>query len=258
MKIALIGDVHANLPALESVLAHIRQQNVTAVWNTGDFVGYNAFPNEVINQLRQVDAVSIVGNYDLKVLKFKKKKAKWKQAKCPLKYQAFKWTYKTLTKENGNYLHSLPKERRFRIIDWRIMLIHGSPAAINEALTPHTSDQRFRELAQMSGSDVVICGHSHRPFARQIGGVWFINPGSVGRPDDGDPRATYAILQLESDKLRVKHYRLGYDIDRAVKAIRQNNLPEAFGEMLRQGRNLNEVLAENNGEANNVQQPTTA
>jgi putative phosphoesterase len=253
MKIALIGDVHANLPALEAVLAHAGQQNVDAIWNTGDFVGYNAFPNEVIDQLRQMDAVSIVGNYDLKVLKFKKKKAKWKQAKCPLKYQAFKWAYKTLTKENGNYLHSLPKERRFRINDWRILLIHGSPAAINEALTPHTSDQRFRELARMSDSDVVICGHSHRPFARQIGGVWFINPGSVGRPDDGNPRASYAIMQIEPGKLRIKHYRLGYDIDRAVAAIQQNNLPEVFARMLWQGRNLDEILSNNYQEASNVQ-----
>ncbi len=71
MKIALLGDVHANLPALESVLAHARLQNVSAIWNTGDFLGYGAYPNEVVEALQQAGAISILGNYDLKVLRFK-------------------------------------------------------------------------------------------------------------------------------------------------------------------------------------------
>jgi len=248
MKIALLGDVHANLPALQAVLAHIRQQAVDAVWNTGDFVGYNAFPNEVIDQLRQTDAVSIVGNYDRKVLKFKKKKDKWQKTKRPEKYLAFKWAYKTLTKENRAYLRSLPQERRLHVSGQQILLTHGSPAAMDEALTPETPDRRFRELAQIAETDVVVCGHSHRPFARQVDGVWFINTGSVGRPDDGDPRASYAVLEIEPDDLQVKHYRLDYDIAQAVAAIQQNNFPEAFGWMLQQGRNLDEVLPLNSGQ----------
>ena len=76
MKIALIGDVHANLPALEAVLDHARKQGVEAIWNIGDWVGYNAFPNGVVELLRQEHALSIVGNYDLKVLRFKKKQEK--------------------------------------------------------------------------------------------------------------------------------------------------------------------------------------
>ena len=75
-----------------------------------------------------------------------------------------------------------------------------------------------------------------------------INTGSVGRPDDGDPRASYAILQIVSDDFQVEHYRLDYDIDRAVEAIQQNSLPEAFGWMLQQGRSLDEVLRLNSGQ----------
>ena len=82
MKVALIGDVHANLPALEAVLAHAHgsenEQSVEAIWNVGDFVGYGAFPNEVIQRLRDEDALSIIGNYDQKVLQFKKEKKKWR------------------------------------------------------------------------------------------------------------------------------------------------------------------------------------
>jgi len=247
MKVALIGDVHANLPALHAVLAHIHQQGVKTIWNIGDWVGYNAFPNEVIDQMEQEDALSIVGNYDRKVLKFKKKKVKWAKTKRPEKYLAFKWAYKTLTKENRVFLRSLPTERRLHVSEQQILLTHGSPVAIDEALTPDTPKRRFRELAHIAGTDVVVCGHSHRPFARHVAGVWFINTGSVGRPDDGDPRASYALLQIEPDGLQVKHYRLDYDIAWAVAAIQQNNLPEAFGWMLQQGRNLDEVLRLNSG-----------
>ena len=90
---------------------------------------------------------------------------------------------------------------------------------------------------------MIICGHSHRPFVRQVDGVWFINTGSVGRPDDGDPRACYAILEIDSESIQVQHYRLEYDVERAVAAIRENELPEAFAQMLLQGRDLDTVLA---------------
>ena len=103
-----------------------------------------------------------------------------------------------------------------------------------------------QDLLRAYGAEVIVCGHSHRPFARQVDGVWFINTGSVGRPDDGDPRAAYAVLQIgpefEPEFLQVRHHRLEYDVDRAVEALRKHNFPEAFGQMLRQGRNLDEVL----------------
>ncbi|MBN1992633.1 MAG: metallophosphoesterase family protein [Anaerolineae bacterium] len=246
MKIALIGDVHANLPALETVLNHAHQQGSEAIWNIGDWVGYNAFPNQVIQRLRQEHAVSIVGNYDLKVLKFKQKKDKWRHTKRPEKYLAFKWAYQNLSKEHRAYLRSLPQEIRLTVAGWPVLLTHGSPASNNEAITAATPEARLHELAQMAQAEVIICGHSHRPCVRRVDKVWFINTGSVGRPDDGDPRATYAILQLEPDSLQVRHYRLAYDVDKAVEAIRYCGLPAVFGEMLRQGRNLDEVLARQN------------
>ena len=110
MKIALIGDVHANLPALEAVLAHAHQQGVEAIWNLGDFLGYGAFPDEVVVRLRAEGALSIIGNYDLKVLKFPKRKEKWDKSKHPQKYLAFQWAYEHLSKESRKYLRSLPEE----------------------------------------------------------------------------------------------------------------------------------------------------
>jgi putative phosphoesterase len=245
VKIALIGDVHANLPALEAVLNHARQQKVEAIWNVGDFVGYGAFPNQVVERLRREQAVSIAGNYDLKVLRFTKKRKKWRKKKQLQKFLAFQWTHRTLTKKNHRYLRSLPGESELQVEGLRILLTHGSPASEDEHLTPDTPGERLRELASMVEADLVICGHSHRPFVRQVDGVCFINTGSVGRPDDGDPRACYAILHIQHSSARdrqLHHYRVAYDVGSAVAAIREHGLPEAFAQMTIQGYALDEVM----------------
>lgn len=252
MKLALIGDVHANLPALEAVLDHAHQQEIEAIWNIGDFVGYGAFPDEAVRRLMKEQAVSIIGNYDLKVLKYPKKKKKWRRSKMPQKWFAFKWAYENLSKKSKKYLRSLPEEIRLVEGGKHILLTHGSPASNEEHLTPRTPEQRLRELARMTASenvpraDVIICGHSHREFVRRVEPTWFINTGSVGRPDDGDPRACYAILQLDQKSLQVQHYRLEYDVGRAAAAIREKGLPEVFAQMLIQGRDLETVLESQN------------
>jgi putative phosphoesterase len=248
MKAALIGDVHANLPALEAVLAHANEAGVQGIWHVGDFVGYGAYPEEVVERLRRAETLSIVGNYDLKVLKFKKKRDKWRRSKRPEKWLAFKWAYENLSRQSRAYLRSLPREMRFEVERKRILLTHGSPASNEEHLTPDTPEERFQELAHMADADVVVCGHSHVPFTRQVDGVWFINTGSVGRPDDGDPRAAYAILQLGPKRVEVRHYRVEYDVARAVAAIREHELPEAFAQMLLQGRNLDVVMEREGGQ----------
>ena len=244
MKAALIGDVHANLPALEAVLADAESRGVEAVWNVGDFVGYGAFPDEVVRRLQQPHVVSIVGNYDLKVLKFPSKKAKWKKAKQAEKYRAFKWAHKHLSEASREHLRSLPRQIRLDAEGWRVLLTHASPASNTEPLLPDTPDARLRELAQTAEADVVVCGHSHVHFVRQLDGVWFINTGTVGRPDDGDPRACYATLDLAPERLDVHHHRVAYDTERAAAAIRAQGLPAAFAEMVLHGRSLDVVAAQ--------------
>ena len=248
MKIALIGDVHANLPALKAVLTDAHQRGVEAVWNIGDFVGYGAFPDEVVKRLQKEAALSIIGNYDTKALKVKKKKKKWKKSKIPEKWFAFKWAYDSLSKSSRKYLSSLPEEARLEVADKRILLTHGSPASDEEYIGANTSEKRLRELAELAEADIIISGHSHQPFKRKFEGVWFINTGSVGRPDDGDTRACYAIMQLRPRFFQLRHYRVEYDIDRAVGAIRKRGLPEAFAQMILQGRSLDAILEANGSE----------
>lgn len=247
-RIILLGDVHANLPALEAVLSHARSLGASNIWNTGDFVGYGPFPDEVVKRLQREGAISIIGNYDLKVLKFPARHKKWRQSKHPQKFLAFRWAYQNLSETSRAFLQSLPQEIILKEAGKRILLTHGSPASIGEVLTPETSESRLEELLNLAvehhGAPInaVICGHSHQAFCRQVQGAWFINTGSVGRPDDGDPRACYAILSIGQELFQVEHYRVPYDIARAVQAIQTCGLPETFAQMLIQGRDLESVV----------------
>ncbi len=239
MKVALLGDVHANLPALEAVLEDAQRRGVEAIWNLGDLVGYGAFPNEVVELLRQTCDLGIVGNYDLKMLRIGQEGEK--KGKGFSKRMAFRWAYEHLSKANRKYLRALSRELRLEVEGRRVLLTHSSPNSDTEYLTPDTPEERLSEIASTAKADVIICGHSHQPFARKVSGVWFINTGSVGRPDDGDPRACYAILHLQPRFTRVYHYRIEYDVDRAVAAIRAYKLPEEFAQMILQGRSLEAI-----------------
>jgi putative phosphoesterase len=165
------------------------------------------------------------------------------RAEGPEKYVAYQWAWERLSGNSRRYLEGLPMERRFVVAGRRVLLTHCGPAVEEEEhLEPDTSAERFRELAGIADAAVVIFGHSHRPLVRRAGGTWFINPGSVGRPADGDPRASYAILSMDVDALAVEHHRVTYDVIGAVDAIRSHGLPEAFAQMLLQGRGLPDVL----------------
>ncbi|MBU4220046.1 MAG: YfcE family phosphodiesterase [Euryarchaeota archaeon] len=228
----LIGDVHANLPALKAVLEDASNKGVSTIWNVGDLTGYGAFPDDVVRRLRKENAQSVAGNYDLKVLKVKEKKEE-EGGEPPEDWNAIKWTYDNLSKKNRKYLKSLPEELRLEAGGKRILLTHRSPLPGDEQISPETPDEKLREFAQLADADVIIFGHSHRPFSRQVDGVWFINPGGAGRQDDGDPRAGYAILQI--NPFEVNQYRVDYDVEKAAAGIRENGLPEVFAQMTIQG-----------------------
>jgi putative phosphoesterase len=247
MKVALIGDVHANLPALEAVLDHSRLRGAEQIWNTGDFVGYNAFPDKVVQRLRLEGAVSVIGNYDQKVLRFPHKDKKWRKKKRQEKWLAFRWAYENLSDDSRNYLASLPEQRRLDVLGKKVLLVHGSPASVDEHLYLDTAHQRLVELAELAQVDLIVCGHSHQPFVRNVRTSWFVNTGSVGRPDDGDPRAAYALLKVERESICVDHYRVEYDIEAAVAEIRLQGLPSAFEQMMLQGRKLDWILETKGG-----------
>jgi putative phosphoesterase len=242
MKVALIGDIHANLPALEAVLAHAAQQGASAIWNVGDSVGYGPFPNEVVHRLRKEDALSTLGRFDHQVLRFKKRRRKWRKSKLPETFHSLSWTYDQLSKKNRKYLRFLSKEMRMRVAGNHILLTHTTPGWTKKCIVPDTPPNQLRRWLDEADVDVIVCGCSHQALVQQVDKAWVINPGSVGQPCDGDARASYAIAEFKSKELQVAHHRVEYDIEQLVAAIGKNDLPDAFAQMFLQGHALSQVL----------------
>jgi putative phosphoesterase len=240
MKVAVFGDVHGNLPALEAVLKDIQRRRLEALWNLGDLVGYGPYPDEVVQRLKREKVVNIAGNYDLRVLR-------WNPAESPRKEEpvdkwiASAWTRENLSRASLAFLGSLPPERRWSRGGHTVLLTHGSPASNTERLEPSTPLKRLQDLAVLGNADVILCSHSHIPWARQVDDVWFVNPGGVGRSDDGDSRASYAVVEIEDDRVRVAHHRIAYDVKDVADAIRRRGLPEAYARMLIESKNLDAV-----------------
>lgn len=247
--VALISDIHGNLPALEAVLDDVARRDVAEIWNLGDMLGYAPFPNEVLRRLMDVASVNLVGNYDLKVLDFELKRDKWKRKKPPAKYAAFQWNDAHLGNKSRRFVESLPEQVRRSIGGLDVLMAHGSPASINELLNSDTPEERLRELIQVADANVVVCGHSHEAFARQADGVWFVNPGSVGRPEGGDWRASYALLKFSDGELKTEHLRIPYDIDRVARGVHAAGLPKEFIDVFRKGRSLDQLQRDGKGSA---------
>jgi putative phosphoesterase len=244
MKIALISDIHGNLSALEAVLVHAGEMKVKTIWCLGDFTGFGANPDHVVLLLKKLKATSIIGNYDAAVLKIPKKSEEWKTKKIPEKWFSFNWSYNQLSKKSIGYLSELPEIIKENIKGWKVLFTHGSPESNEEALNDETPQERLRDLAHKAHANIILCGHSHQPFMRFAGGSIFVNPGSVGRPFDGDPRASYAVLSIKKHKVEVDFFRIEYDFEKAAAAQRAAGLPEEYAEMTLRGISLDELQRE--------------
>ena len=239
-EILLLGDVHANYPALKAIDDYLQLDRFNRIINTGDLTVYSTFPNESIQWFRNLGdkAICIVGNTDKRILKILKGN-KLKKPKKKDKQVMYFWTSENLSQDNIAYLKSLSKKSDFSIDGLRIGVFHGSLDDPNAQLFPSTPDSRFIKLAKNSPYDVQIMGHSHIPFYKMIAGVHFINPGSVGRMFDGDPRASFAILKVRKGKIGVEHFRIPYPVKDVVKGLKKHKLPDIYCKMFQTGKKLN-------------------
>jgi putative phosphoesterase len=239
-EILLLGDVHANYPALKAIGDYLQLDRFERIINTGDLTVYSTFPNETIHWFRKLGgkAICILGNTDKRILKILKGK-KLKKPKKKEKQVMYFWTCENLSIENIAYLKSLPKKSEFTIDGLRIGVFHGCLDDPNSQLFPFTPDSRFIQLAKNAPYRIQIMGHSHVPFHKVVAGVHFINPGSVGRMFDGDSRSSFAILKVLSGELAVEHFRVSYPVEDVVKGLKKNKLPDIYCKMFLTGKKLN-------------------
>ena len=246
MRYALLSDIHANLPALRAVLADIDQRaNIDATYHLGDLTGYAPWPNEVVALLRERVIPGIAGNYDSTVA------TDYRHCGCradsphdeELSHLSYEWTRAHVTPETKKYLASLPFRIDIRpfgghVSGPAITLVHGNQTLNTVYVTEDRPDSFLEKMARDVGAraqDIICFGHTHKPWQRVVGGVQFINTGSVGRPKDGDWRACYALLSMEASGARVEFVRVPYDVEEAADAIRLSDLPSEFAEVLKSG-----------------------
>jgi putative phosphoesterase len=256
MKIALFSDIHANLPALEACLKSIEERRPDAIYCLGDLVGYNIWPNEVVNEIRRRSIPTIAGNYDQGIGLMSD------ECGCAYKTEPEKdmgkisisYTNSIVRPEERKYLRTLPAHIRVEFQlnhdKMNLLLVHGSPRKINEYLFEDRDEKSLMRIMKDADADIMCFGHTHKPYHRVVNsedenGNHFrhaINIGSVGKPKDGDKRGCYVILTINensntgaADNIGVEFIRFDYDVEKAAKAVEDSPLPNEYAEMLRKG-----------------------
>jgi putative phosphoesterase len=228
VRLILLADIHSNIVALKEVLAHAGSAD--KIICAGDIVGYNPWPNECIHMIQKMNIDSVMGNHDLAsatdiATEFN-----------PYAEVAVHFTHKQLTKNNLLFISNLPERLEFKIDNVKICVYHGSPRdPISEYVFPTTPEKFVRSLLDQSGGDVLILGHTHIPMIFNFDGRYVVNPGGVGQPRDGNPRASYMALNVDQNKVTLEHYRVEYNIDMVAHAIRAFGLPKMLADRLYRG-----------------------
>jgi predicted phosphodiesterase len=245
LRYALISDIHANLPALQAVLASIAaRRDVDATYHLGDLVGYAPWPNETVEAIRAAGIAGVAGNYDSTVAAdYKHCGCKYEDARQEeLSHLSYGWTREHVSPETKAFLAALPFRLDLRPNGGhapgpRIVLVHGTPTLNTLYWTADRTDDFCLKMAAQAGAaagDAICFGHTHLPWHREVGGIHFVNTGSVGRPKDGDWRAGYVVLTVDGG-VHVEVVRVEYDVERAMEGIRRSELPDDFSEYLRRG-----------------------
>jgi len=246
MRLAIIADIHSNLEALESVLAHIDLEGVEAILNLGDLVGYNASPNECLELLQGRNVLSLAGNHDLAL--FDPERAQYFNI---IAYEALMWCRQQVRPEFLKFLQGLPLVREQ---PGSFLACHGTPASPDTYIAYHFQGKGvLKHLCHRANLRVCFFGHTHRRalWYRDIRGKvalhkispakmrlspeehYLINPGSVGQPRDGNPEAAYAIFDDEDFSIHFKT--APYDVGGAQRRILAAGLPPYLAERLAYG-----------------------
>jgi len=256
MKIALFSDIHANLPALEAFFADVEKHQPDAMYCLGDLVGYNIWPNEVINEIRKRMIPTLAGNYDYGIGR------KGDDCGCAYKTDhekemgkvSISYTNGIIGEDERKYLRTLPAHIRlvFQLNDEKLnlLLVHGSPRKINEYLFEDRDEKSLLRIIEQADADILCFGHTHLPYHRILKSKTAdpyryhhaINVGSIGKPKDGNPQGGYVLLTINEnstieveESVSVEFIRFDYDIEKAVRAIEESPLPNEYAEILRNG-----------------------
>jgi putative phosphoesterase len=234
-RVAVITDIHGNLPALEASLQAIDTIGVDALYCGGDLVGYGPHPNEVCRLIEERAIPTIYGNYDYAIARDLEDCgcAYVTQHDRELGQQSVAWTLAHTGQHSKDFMRTLPFDLRFELEGQRVRLVHGSPRKVNEYLFEDKPARTFERIAAGADCDVLLFGHTHKPWIHEYGGVLFVNCGSAGKPKDGDPRAAFAVLEPdETGRLQASIERVPYDAQAVAREVAAAGLPGEYAEKL--------------------------
>jgi putative phosphoesterase len=233
-RVAVLTDIHANLAALEAALAWIDDHQVDSVYCGGDLVGYGPRPNEVCGLIAGRAIPTIYGNYDWAIAR--------DEEDCRCAYVdkhdreigqlSVHWTLRHTDRRSKDFMRDLPFDRRFELGGKRVRLVHGSPRKVNEYLFEDKPARTFERIAAGADCDVLVFGHTHKPWVREYGGVLFVNCGSVGKPKDGDARAGFAVLASTDGAVEAALPRVEYATSEVAAEMRAVGLPDELADKL--------------------------
>jgi|APHM01.1.fsa_nt_gi phosphoesterase, MJ0936 family len=225
IRIGLISDIHANLPALQAVLDDMPA--VDRLICAGDIVGYNPYPSACVDLVRERCDTVIKGNHDRTV------QTPFQYAHSEMARAGLEYANKALSQEQHEWLESLPPRAECADGQFKLAHSHPDPDRLGEYVMPEDFTAVADHLSECRG---VVLGHTHVQHAETVDGNTIVNPGSVGQPRDGDPAAAYAVIELRTDMADVSLYRTSYDINQIVEKLNETNLPERTAQRLYAGQ----------------------
>ncbi|ERH10525.1 MAG: phosphoesterase, MJ0936 family [halophilic archaeon J07HX64] len=222
MKIGLISDVHGNLPALEAVLDHMPP--VERVVCAGDIVGYNPWPAECLEQVRDVASVTVQGNHDRTV------ETPERYSANQMAMEGLRYAQSELDEKQREWLATRPKQTTIADGEYRLVHSHPDPDELGSYVRPRNFPEMRPHLDEHEG---IVLGHTHIQHKAVVDDRLVVNPGSVGQPRDGDPDAAYAVL--DPDAGTVDLHRVEYDIESVITRVEDAGLPRRTGTRLLDG-----------------------
>lgn len=229
MRLLVVADIHSNLPALEGVLEDAGRFDAAVC--AGDIVGYGPDPGECIRRAAERSFRCVSGNHDAAIVTGDTSRFN------PYAAAAVDINRRLVGGADRAWLRGLPAKLTLNMEAVKVAVFHGSPLdPLNEYVFPPEAELRAAEFLDLSGADLLILGHTHVPYIIRSGRRWMLNPGSVGQPRDGDPRASYMVVDLEGGAVDVVHRRVEYEVEGVATRMLRLGLPEVLAVRLFHGR----------------------
>ncbi len=229
-RVAVLSDIHGNVPALEAVLEDVRIQQPDEVLVGGDLVGRGPQGSAVVRRIRALGWATIRGNHEDYLLDFRYRKVPERWLHDP-EWSASRWMAAELGSDDVELIDSLPFSTASRLAPG-LRLVHGSPRSNREGIGPWSSERRMDEHLASIDEPLLVCAHTHRPLVRELASGTVVNVGSVGLPFNRDRRAQYALFEPpagEGDRWHVELRQVPYDVEETLRVYDDSGFLERGG-----------------------------